>query len=185
MRIQLMNEIKKYQKVIYIVILAISIIWCAGILIAPLLAESGGVLGGVSEFFYNFYSKSCHQLEERSFFLGGHPFGLCSRCTAIYAAFLLGVAIYPFIRKLNSIDLPSLLYLGIGVAALMVDVGLDLLDIHKNTFITRDISGFIIGVVLPFYIIPGTMRVFYEFFTPQEIISERRLNKNIDKDKKD
>lgn len=81
---------------------------------------------------------------------------------------------YRFIRKLNNIDLPSLLWLGIGVAGLLVDVGLDLLDIHKNTFLTRDITGALIGVVLPFYIIPGTTRVFYEFFTPQEVITDNR-----------
>jgi uncharacterized membrane protein len=171
-------EIKRYQKIIYSVILAISIIWCAGILIAPLWAETGGITGSVSDFFYSFYSKSCHQIADRSYSLGEHPFGLCSRCTSIYFAFLLGVIIYPFIRKLNNIDLPSLLYLGIGVAALLIDVGLDLLDFHKNTFLTRDISGFIIGIVLPFYIIPGTIRVFYEFFTPQEVITNNRINKD-------
>lgn len=170
-------EIKRYQKVIYSVILAISVIWCAGIFVAPLWAESGGILQSISEFFYSFYSPSCHQLTERSYFLGGHPFGLCSRCTAIYLAFLGGVIAYPFIRRLNNIDLPSLLWLGIGVAGLLVDVGLDLLDIHKNTFLTRDITGSLIGVVLPFYLIPGTIRVFYEFFTPQEVVTENRINK--------
>jgi uncharacterized membrane protein len=172
-------EIKRYQRVIYGIILAISLIWCGGILVAPLWAESGGVLGAVSGFFYKFYSYSCHQIPERSYYLGEHVFGVCSRCTAIYLAFLIGVIIYPFVRRLSDIDLPSLFYLFIGVGALGIDVGLDMLDIHKNTFITRDISGFIIGIVLPFYIIPGTIRVFYEFFTPQDVIDEQREDKTL------
>lgn len=171
-------EIKPYQRVIYGVILAIAIIWCAGILLAPLWAETGGITGTISDFFYGFYAKSCHQIADRSYFLGVHAFGVCSRCTAIYFAFLAGVIIYPFVRRLSDIDLPSLFYLFIGVGALLIDVGLDLMDIHKNTFITRDISGFIIGVVLPFYIIPGTIRVFYEFFTPQNVIDEKRMDEN-------
>lgn len=171
-----MNEIKRYQKVIYSVILIISALWTIGILIAPLLANLGGILGSVSEYSYLFYSKSCHQLPSRSYFLGEHAFGVCSRCTAIYFAFLAGVIAYPFIRKLNDIDLPSLKYLGIAVALLLIDVGLDLLDIHKNTFLTRDITGAIIGFILPFYIIPGTVRVFYEFFTPQKITTDSGIN---------
>jgi uncharacterized membrane protein len=167
-------KIQRYQRVIYSITLAISVIWCGGMLIAPLWAESGGALGAVSGFFYKFYSYSCHQIPERSYFIWEHAFGVCSRCTAIYLAFLVGVIIYPFVRRLSDIDLPSLFYLFIGVGALAIDVGLDMFDIHKNTFITRDISGFIIGIVLPFYIIPGTIRIFYEFFTPQDVIDEKR-----------
>lgn len=166
-------EIKRYQKIIYVIILAVSVIWCAGILIAPLWAGESGFKGSTSDFFYSFFAKSCHQLDSRSFHLGEHKFGVCSRCTAIYFGFLLGVMIYPFIRKLNNIDLPSLLFLFIGVALLLIDVGLDLLDIFKNTFFTREITGSIIGVILPFYIIPGTIRVFYEFFTPPKVIPKK------------
>lgn len=178
-----MAPIKPYQKVVYSIILAISVIWCGGIFLAPLWAGTGGITGAVADWFYSFYSYSCHQIPERSFFVGEHPLGLCSRCTAIYLAFLGGVIVYPFIRKLNNIDLPSLLWLGIGVLAVAVDVGLDILDVKKNTFLTRDISGALIGIVLPFYIIPGTMRVFYEFFTDQkvtqkDIVEESRYKKD-------
>lgn len=173
-----MAPIKPYQKVVYFVILAIAVIWCGGILLAPLWAGSGGITGAVSHWFYSFFSHSCHQNPERSFLMGEFPFGVCSRCTAIYFAFLAGVLVYPFIRKLNNIDLPSLLWLGIGVLAVVIDVGLDMLDIKKNTFLTRDISGALIGIVLPFYIIPGTMRVFYEFFTDQKIEKQNSVEKS-------
>jgi len=169
-------EIKRYQKIIYIVVLAISIIWCVGILIAPLWAGETGFIGNVSDSFYSFYSASCHQIDERSFHLDSHKFGVCSRCTSVYFGFLFGVIIYPFVRKLNNVDLPSLLYLFIGVALMVMDVGLDIADVLRNSFITREISGGVLGVILPFYIIPGIIRVFYEFFTPPNLPAAGRSN---------
>jgi uncharacterized membrane protein len=165
--------IKRYQKVIYAVILAIAVIWCGGILIAPYWAGEQGFKGGASEWFYSFFSSSCHQLESRSHFLGEFKYGVCSRCTAIYFGFLLGVILYPFVRRLNNIDLPSLFWLFVGVALMLLDVALDLLDIQKNSFVTREITGGIIGVILPFFIIPGIIRVFYEFFLPPNVIPKK------------
>jgi len=54
-----------------------------------------------------------------------------------------------------------------------IDVGLDILGIVKNTFITREITGGIAGLVLPFFIIPGIIRIFDEFFTPPKVIPKK------------
>jgi uncharacterized membrane protein len=158
--------VKRYQKIIYSVILILSLLWCAGILIAPLWNNAPGIRGSISVLLYKLYATSCHQLDSRSFHLAGAEFGVCSRCTSIYFGFLLGIIIYPFIRKLNNIDLPSIIFLLIGTSLVIIDAGLDILDILKNTFLTREITGAIIGFILPFYIIPGTIRVFHEFFKP-------------------
>jgi uncharacterized membrane protein len=112
-------------------------------------------------------------MDDRSFHIGLNKLGVCSRCTAIYLALLLGVIVYPFARKLNNIDLPSLVYLGIGVLLLILDAGLDIFDVLENTFVTREITGAIIGFVLPFYLIPGTIRVFYEFKQPPVVIPKK------------
>src|SRR4030095_1510216 len=168
-----MPEVKRYQKVIYFIILAISFLWCLAILIAPIWHNSPGIKGTISEYSYSFFSKSCHQLVDRSFHLGENKFGVCSRCTSIYFAFLLSVILYPFIRKLNNLDLPSLLFLFIGAGFVALDAGLDIFEVYKNTFITREISGAILGLVLPFYIIPGTIRVFYEYFLPPTVIPKK------------
>jgi uncharacterized membrane protein len=166
-------EIKRYQKIIYFFVLAVSLTWCLGILIAPLWGGETGIKGSISGSFYSFYSSSCHQLDERSFHINGNKYGVCSRCTSIYFGFLFGVILYPFVRKLNNIDLPSLLYLFIGVALMVIDVGLDIAEVVKNSFITREISGAVLGTILPFYIIPGIIRVFYEFFTPPKVIPKK------------
>jgi uncharacterized membrane protein len=165
--------IKRYQKIVYIVILSVSVLWCIGVIISSIWADEEGFKSSVSESLYSFYGKSCHQADSRSFHIGEHKFGVCSRCTAIYFGFLLSVIIYPFVRKLNNIDLPSLWFLFIGAGLVAIDAGLDMADIWKNTFLSREITGFIMGLVLPFYIIPGFIRVFYEFFTPQKIIQKK------------
>jgi uncharacterized membrane protein len=164
---------KKFPKVIYSVILILTLIWCSGIIIAPEWADKTDARGGVSEFFYKFYSSSCHQLDDRSFHIDGHKLGVCSRCTLIYFGFLFGVILYPFIKKTGNLEMPSILFLLGAIALMGIDVGLDLLDIIKNTFITREITGSIIGIVLPFYIIPGSVRLFDEFFTPPKVIPKK------------
>ena len=66
------------------------------------------------------------------------------------------------IKKLDNKILPSLWFLMIPFALLMLDVGLDLLDILENTFISRSITGGLMGFVLPFYLIPGFVNFFSE-----------------------
>jgi len=167
------TESKGYQKVIYSIFLAFCLLWVTAIIIAPLWHDGPGAGGTISEYTYSFFSKSCHQIDDRSFHMWGNKLGVCSRCTAIYIAFLLGVIIYPFVRNLSNIDLPSLIFLGVGVLLLVLDAGLDIFDVVKNTFVTREITGAIIGFVLPFYLIPGTIRVFYEFKQPPVIIPKK------------
>jgi uncharacterized membrane protein len=164
-------KIKRYQKVIYGIILAVAIVWCAGILLAPVWGACGDEChdfrGDVSGVLYSFYSKSCHQLDDRSFHIAGYKLGVCSRCTFIYFAFLLSTVIYPFTRRLNITKMPSVWILLAGAALVGLDAGLDIFDVVKNTSATREITGAILGAILPFYIIPGTIRVFDEFFSPQ------------------
>jgi uncharacterized membrane protein len=163
---QVNKNIESYQKIIYGIMIFLSAFWVAGIFLAPLWAAETDVRGDVSDFFYFFYSKQCHQEEARSFFLDGSKYGVCSRCSFIYIAFLIGTIAYPFIRNLNNIELPSIWFLLLACLLLAVDVGLDMIQIFKNTFITRMITGSVIGVILPFYLIPGVIRIFYEFRLP-------------------
>ena len=166
-------EIKPYQRAVYTVILFIAIIWCAGILIAPLWANEQGFKKDSSEFLYTFYSASCHQDDARSLHISGFELGVCSRCTAIYFSFLLASILYPFIRKLNNLILPPLWILLAGAGLVAVDAGLDIFGIVPNTFISREITGAIIGFILPFYIIPGSIMLVNEFFTPSKITPQK------------
>lgn len=64
-----------------------------------------------------------------------------------------------------------LLFTGAGLVA--IDAGLDIFDVVKNTFITREITGAILGFILAFFIIPGVIRLFYEFFQPPKVIPKK------------
>jgi uncharacterized membrane protein len=162
--------VKPYQRAVYSAILIIAILWCAGIVLAPLWENEVDIRGDVSKFMYEFYSKSCHQLDERSFHLGVSKFGVCSRCTLIYFGFLLASILYPFVRKLNNLELPPIWILLTGAGLVILDAGFDIFDVWKNSFVTREISGAVIGLILPFYIIPGSIRVIHEFLTPSKIV---------------
>lgn len=72
--------------------------------------------------------------------------------------------LYPYIKGLGNKNLPSLFLLAGALILLGGDVLLDMTGVLSNTFITRSISGGIIGFVLPFYLIPGTINFFNEIF---------------------
>lgn len=88
----------------------------------------------------------CHQKPERSFFIKGHQFPVCARCTGFYA----GLAVYLIINHFykHSYDLNMLLI----SMALMVPVAIDGVTQYfgprESTNTLRFITGFIGGIGL-------------------------------------
>lgn len=153
-----MNLAKK----VYFTFLITSFIWIILIILAPVFAGNGGTEGNLSDFIYIFFSSVCHQEDGRSFHISGHILGVCSRCLWVYIGFFIGISLYPLKFKLNNTDSPNLLIL-ISVSFLMfLDVFLDMTGIFINTFFSRSITGFLVGIILPFYLIPGFVKFFYE-----------------------
>ena len=150
------------SKKVYFAILSLSLIWLVLILLVPVLMDSGGVPEKISSFIYLFFSKVCHQQDERSFHLLDHKLGVCSRCTLIYAGFFIGTALYPIKYSLSNTNTPAVWILISAVIILSFDVVLDSAGISANTFYSRSLTGFIIGFVLPLYIIPGFVKFFSE-----------------------
>lgn len=151
-----------FSKKIYAIVLIITFAWMLLIFLAPIFMSTGETGKKISSFIYLFFSKVCHQKDERSFHLFGHNLGVCSRCVWIYAGFFIGTLIYPFIKKINNVKLPSIWYLIIPVFLLGADVMSDSFGIFPNTFFTRSVTGFIIGFVLVFFLLPGFLKFFYE-----------------------
>ncbi|MCX6165461.1 MAG: DUF2085 domain-containing protein [Ignavibacteriae bacterium] len=164
-------------KRIYLIFFSITLLWNVFIVFAPVLHNATGIFKYISDFFYTFYSVTCHQLDERSYHILGEKYAVCSRCLSIYWAFLFSVIIYPFIKGFNNTKLPSLWFLFVPGFILFLDAVLDFFDIINNTFFSRSISGALIGFILPFYLIPG----FYNFFN--ELFIYFKSNKTV-KDKK-
>ena len=163
------------SKKVYALFLISSFAWIFSIIAAPIFMNLGGVFKIPGEFLYMFFSKTCHQFESRSFFISDHSFAVCSRCFTIYAGFLTGIIIYPFIHKINKSSVPPLYLLFLFLLPLVSDVFLDIGGILPNTFITRSITGFIAGVILPFYLIPGAVRFFSEVIS---YLRNRTVNLN-------
>ncbi|MDQ3020486.1 MAG: DUF2085 domain-containing protein [Bacteroidota bacterium] len=149
-------------KKVYFTILIFTFIWLLLIFLAPLFMKWGGAFENVSSFIYLFFSRVCHQQQERSFQLFEYTFGVCSRCVSIYSGFFMGTVFYSLKYKLNNTHPPPIWFLIIASIILILDVSLDSIGIMKNNFLSRSITGLLIGLVLPFYIIPGFVNFFYE-----------------------
>ncbi|HXM34857.1 MAG TPA: DUF2085 domain-containing protein [Pyrinomonadaceae bacterium] len=104
---------------------------------------------------YAAFSHLCHQIPDRSFFLAGHQFAVCARCTGLYAGFTVATLCYPMCRSLRRTDTPTRKWLFIAAAPLAIDFSLGFFDIWANTHLSRFLTGFLLGAVAVFYVMPG------------------------------
>lgn len=138
----------------YALALSATLLWCAMLLAAPCCVHAGGALTPVGETIYAVFQPVCHQLDGRSVHLFGLPLAACSRCSAIYFAFLAGLMAYPFIRRLDVPQAPSRLTLALAIVPMLLDVGLALSGVHASGTISRLLTGAFFGVMLPFVVMP-------------------------------
>jgi uncharacterized membrane protein len=122
---------------------------------APLALSTGHTFWGLT--IYRSFSYVCHQIPERSFFIAGHPLGVCSRCTGLYGGFAAATLIYPLVRSLRRTDAPDRKWLFIAAAPLAIDFTLTFVGIWENTHSSRFITGALLGAVSVFYVMPGLM----------------------------
>jgi len=110
----------------------------------PWLMASMPLLGtGIAVFF----SQLCHQDPTRSFALAGTTLPVCARCLGFYLGGFAGIASYPVLgfhwhQRQNIKRL-----LTVSLCLIILDVGLDLAGIRKNTFFSRSITGAVFGGV--------------------------------------
>jgi uncharacterized membrane protein len=127
--------------------------WIGAIFLAPYLKSRSS--GAAASFLYAIFSPVCHQIPSRSFYFHGFPLAVCGRCLGIYAGFLAGLVIYPFARGFSKIALPS----GRLFILLSLPVGADfvggLLGLWASPNWIRFSTGFLWGVILPFYFMTG------------------------------
>jgi len=139
--------------IVYAVLLALSILWVALILAAPwLMAERHFVSSAV---IYQGFSAVCHQAPERSFYFHGRPMGVCSRCASIYAGFIIGLLLYPFLRDLREDRFPPRWILIGAAIPTAIDFTGGVLGLFANTFLSRALTGILFGAVAAFYVTPG------------------------------
>jgi uncharacterized membrane protein len=137
----------------WLIIAACALMVLLLIVIAPLAAAGNHNLLAFS--IYRIFANVCHQLPERSFYLAGHQFAVCARCTGLYAGFTLAVFFYPLIRPIKTTVSPPRTWLFVAAVPLAVDFSLGFLGIWQNTHTSRLLSGFLLGAASVFYIMPG------------------------------
>jgi uncharacterized membrane protein len=125
---------------------------------APLLAASGHY--GVAVAIYRGFSRVCHQISERSFFVEGHPLAVCARCWGLYLGFAIGAVIYPLMRPLQNTESPDRVWLLAAVVPTVIDYGLGFFGILANTHTSRFITASLLGFVSVFYVVPGLIDLF-------------------------
>jgi uncharacterized membrane protein len=104
---------------------------------------------------YKTFSFVCHQIPERSFHLAGHPFGVCSRCTGLYAGFAVAALVYPLARPLQRTDTPSRIWLILAALPLAIDFALGYFSVWNNTHLSRFLTGALLSSVAVFFVMPG------------------------------
>ena len=143
------------SKRIYAAFLVSVGLWCVAIVAAPVLhAYDGSVGRSVADALYFGFAKICHQIDGRSLHVFGEKFGVCVRCTSIYFSFLAGLLFYPFIRALETNNVPDKRWLIVGILPMVIDAFLNDLGILQSGDATRVVTGSIAGFVLAFYILP-------------------------------
>jgi uncharacterized membrane protein len=139
--------------IVYTALMTLSIFWAALILTPPWLMAERHFM--TSAAIYKGFSVVCHQAPERSFFFQGHPMGVCSRCASIYAGFIFGLLLYPFLRDLREGRFPPRWILIGAATPTAIDFTGGVLGIFANTFLSRALTGILFGAVAAFYITPG------------------------------
>lgn len=122
------------------------------IVVAPLTAATYPQL---AKSIYGAFATFCHQIPERSYFIAGHKFAVCSRCTGLYAGFSLTLLVYPLLRSLRAIEWPPPVWLVLSAVPMAIDFLLTFLGIWENTHTSRLLTGFLLGSVSVFYVMPG------------------------------
>lgn len=131
------------------------LILIALILGAPLALSTGHAFAGLT--IYRSFSYVCHQIPERSFFIAGHPFAVCSRCTGVYLGFAAATLFYPAVRSLRVTTTPARKWLFLAAAPLAVDFSLGYFGIWENTHTSRFLTGLLLGSVAVLFVLPGLM----------------------------
>lgn len=147
---------------VWFVLLTGSVVFMLAIIGAPLALSRGDTTAALA--IYQAFSHLCHQLPERSYFIAGQKFAVCSRCTGIYSGFVLGVIAYPFVRSLRRIDTPNRKWLLLAAIPLAIDFSLTFFGILENTHTSRLLTAMLLGATSVFYVIPGLVDLAFKRF---------------------
>ena len=155
---------------VWLFLATIAVAILVAVIAAPLIQAQGH--NGFASTIYKTFSYLCHQIPERSFHLAGHPFGVCSRCTGLYAGFAFATLAWPLVRSLKRTDTPHIIWLLLSGVPLAIDFGLTYFGWWENNHFTRVTTGALFGAVAAIYVVPGLIEL--------SVNARRRLSRNPD-----
>ncbi|MGH2567065.1 MAG: DUF2085 domain-containing protein [Bacteroidota bacterium] len=145
---------------LYLALLVLVALWCGSILAAPFLHNFSDQTTPLASLLYKFFARLCHQLDERSFHLAGEQWAVCIRCSSIYFGFLVGLVLFPLVGRFPARTVPASWWLIGASLPMFLDVLLSVAGVHSSTDATRLVTGSLLGVALPFYILPPLFESF-------------------------
>ena len=145
----------KRSIIVWAITATVTLVFVSLVVVAPLALAGGHDFAALV--IDNAFGRVCHQIPERSFYLAGHPFAVCARCTGIYFGFAAGVLLYPLVRSLKEGCAPARTWLLIALLPTALDFTLGFFGVWENTHLTRSVTGALLGTVTAFYVVPGLM----------------------------
>ena len=142
---------------VWTIVAAGALLFTLTILAAPLALAGNHRLLAIT--IYRAFGNLCHQLPERSFFIAGHQFAVCARCTGLYAGFAFSVLLYPLIRPITATVNPPRKWLFLAAVPMAFDFGLDFVGVWQNTHSSRLLTGLLLGAASAFYVMPGLVEL--------------------------
>ena len=151
-------RMRKQARTVWSVSFLIVFTWVFLILLAPFAAVNN--FTGVSAPIYKFFSYICHQIPARSFHYAEYALAVCSRCFGVYFGLFLGFIIYPFLRSIEENEPLPRFWLFTAMVPMAVDWLLGVFEIWENTYLSRFLTGAILGAACAVFIVPALIEVF-------------------------
>ncbi|MBI1808193.1 MAG: DUF2085 domain-containing protein [Ignavibacteria bacterium] len=145
----------------YGIVASCAFLWCASILLTPMIASIEDHSGSVSHVMYTFFSPICHQYDSRSLHIFGHKTPVCVRCLSIYIGFFIGVLVFPLFKNKPVLHVHR--WWAIALLPMVLDVLADLLGFHSGTLATRMATGLLFGVIAGCIMLPALTEAISEY----------------------
>ena len=146
------------RPLVFWLVSAVFVSFLVGLIVVAPLAEASGHLD-VAHGIYQAFGVFCHQRPDRSYFLDGHKFAVCARCTGLYFGFAFTLLLYPLLRSLRNTNTPPRSLLFLSALPLLIDFSLTFFGVWENTHTSRLLTGALLGSVTVFYVMPGILEL--------------------------
>lgn len=147
------QKVKKLSYVFWFLVVIVVFFWNLLIVAAPIALSQE--MHDLAEGIYGFFGYICHQIDSRSLHLHGHKLAVCSRCFGFYFGLLAGFVVYPLIRKIESVEALSLIWLILALIPSVIDWSLGVFGLWENTHFSRFSTALLLGSTCAFYIVPA------------------------------